>query len=174
MTFDYLAESALTASGQFYSDAVDGASLALVLNDCIRSLQNLDMLKKAFFYGKPYKLDEKYCINEPSGISYPDPDYVHGILGIATEAGELLEALEKVLFEDADLDVTNVMEEVSDCQWYEAMLARKANMTFDDIQRMNIKKLRARFGEKFTEYDAIHRDLVTERAILEDGVSQSK
>jgi NTP pyrophosphatase (non-canonical NTP hydrolase) len=175
MEFDYLAESALTASGKFYTDNVHGDSLARVLNDCISALQNLDKIKKGFFYGKDFTLDEKYTRDlEASGVSYPDPDFVHGILGIATEAGELLEALEKTLFHDAELDVTNVMEEVSDCQWYEAMLARKAGMTFDEIQRMNIKKLRARFGDKFTEYDAIHRNLDAERVILEEGVAQSK
>ncbi len=176
MAFDYLAESALTASGSFHSDKVDPVVLDRVLTDCISSLEALDKIKKALFYGRDVALPEKYTadIEYPLGIDYPNTDVVHGILGVATEAGELLEALKKVLFDDQPLDIVNVFEEVGDCQWYEAMLLRVAAKTFDDVQRNNIDKLRARFGEKFTEYDANNRDLAAERVILEEGLETSQ
>lgn len=172
--FDYLAESALTASDSFHSDNVDPVVLDKVLTDCIQSLQALDMLKKAFFYGKAYAIPARYenTEAEPLGVEYPDTDVVHGIIGVATEAGELLEALYASLFDGKDLDIVNVYEEVGDAQWYEAMLLRKAGKTFDDVQRNNIAKLRKRFGEKFSEYDAKNRDLDAERAILENGLSE--
>ena len=175
-TFDYLAESALTASDQFHSEMVDPEILNRVMVACISSLQELDKLKKAFFYGKPYDIDEKYSqnLNHSCGATYCDTDVVHGILGMATEAGELLEALQATIFADQDLDLVNVFEEIGDSQWYEAMLLRKAGRTFDDVQRNNIDKLRKRFGQKFTEYDAKNRDLDAERAILEAALTGNK
>ena len=171
-TFDYLAESALTASDSFHSDNVDPVVLDNVLRDCIASLQALDMLKKAFFYGKDYTIPAKYENSEaePLGIEYPDTDIVHGIIGVATEAGELLEALYATLFDGKEFDAANCYEEVQDVSWYLAMLLRCTNKTFDDAFRANIAKLRKRFGNKFTEYDAINRDLTAERVIIEDGM----
>jgi hypothetical protein len=40
-------------------------------------------------------------------------------------------------------------------------------MTYEEAMITNIDKLKARFPEKFTEYLAENRDLVTERKILE-------
>jgi hypothetical protein len=42
--------------------------------------------------------------------------------------------------------------------------------TFDECQRINIAKLRQRFPDKFTEYDANNRDLFAERSQLESNV----
>lgn len=172
--FDYLAESALTASDSFHSDKVDPVVLDRVLTDCINALAALDQLKKALFYGKDVgKLPARYVddIDHSLGVEYPDTDVVHGIIGAATESGELLEALYATLFNHKELDIVNVFEEVGDLQWYEAMLLRKAGRTFDDVQRNNIAKLRKRFGDKFTEYDAKNRDLDAERAILESALN---
>jgi NTP pyrophosphatase (non-canonical NTP hydrolase) len=171
--FDYLAESALTASGKFYSDNVDPIILERILTDCIESLQALDKVKKSLFYGKDMgDLPAKYVddIEHSLGVHYPDTDIVHGIIGAATESGELLEALYATLYQEKELDLVNVYEEVGDSTWYLAMLLRKAGRTFDDVFRNNITKLRKRFGEKFTEYDANNRDLDAERTILEDGL----
>lgn len=41
------------------------------------------------------------------------------------------------------------------------------NVNIDDILEKNIKKLKARYGEKFSSDKAINRDLETERKILE-------
>jgi hypothetical protein len=174
--FDYLAESALTASDSFHSDKVDPVVLERVLTDCIDSLQALDALKKALFYGKDVgKLPAKYVddIENSLGVEYPDTDIVHGIIGAATEAGELLEALYAKLYDHKELDLVNVFEEVGDSTWYLALL-RKAGRTFDDVFRNNIDKLRKRFGGKFTEYDAKNRNLVDERAILETGLNTAR
>jgi hypothetical protein len=160
--FDYLAESALTASDSFHSDKVDPIVLERVLADCISSLQALDALKKALFYGKEIgKLPAQYTtdIEHSFGVEYPDTNVVHGIIGAATEAGELLEALYANLFEEKELDMVNIFEEVGDSTWYLAMLLRKAGRTFDDVFRNNIDKLRK------------NRNLVDERAILESGLN---
>jgi NTP pyrophosphatase (non-canonical NTP hydrolase) len=60
------------------------------------------------------------------------------------------------------------MEEVGDCMWDLALILREIDYSFEEVADINIKKLRARYGDKFSEYDAQNRDLDTERAILEE------
>ena len=40
--------------------------------------------------------------------------------------------------------------------------------TFEEIMEKNIEKLKARYGDKFTEKSALNRDLEQERKTLED------
>ena len=94
-------------------------------------------------------------------------DYIHGVIGIATEAGELLEGLRDVL-RGKSMDAVKVEEEVGDAKWYMAILARTFGFLWGNDERKNIAKLRARFPDKFTEYDANNRNLAVEREILED------
>lgn len=38
-----------------------------------------------------------------------------------------------------------------------------------EVFKLNINKLSARYGDKYSDYNAIHRDLVAERAVLQEG-----
>ena len=115
------------------------------------------------------------CNGLPDWISdRPEDDekalnIIHAIIGKATEAGELLEALYATAYRGETFDVVNAGEEIGDGFWYDALLARACGLTFDGIQRTNIAKLRHRFPNAFTEYDANNRDLFGERRILEEG-----
>ena len=46
-------------------------------------------------------------------------------------------------------------------------MADTLGVSFEEIQERNIEKLKARYGEKFTDEKAINRNLETERSILE-------
>lgn len=46
-------------------------------------------------------------------------------------------------------------------------VAERFNFTFEDVLETNIRKLRLRFPQKFTEEKALNRDLINERKILE-------
>jgi NTP pyrophosphatase (non-canonical NTP hydrolase) len=96
-----------------------------------------------------------------------DMNLLHAAMGIGTEAGELLDAFKRKLFYGKGLDVVNIKEEVGDIMWYVAILLRELDLDFEDILDLNIKKLRARFPDKFTESDALNRNLDQERSILE-------
>lgn len=101
-------------------------------------------------------------------ISNPDTiRLLHGAMGLCTESAELLDMLKKHIFYGKPLDLVNAKEEVGDNQWYAGIIIDVLQTTFDEILTVNIEKLRARYPEKFTEKDAIERDLDTERAILE-------
>lgn len=92
---------------------------------------------------------------------------LHGACGIETEAGELLDTMKKHIFYGKDIDTVNIVEEVGDLMWYCAIILDELNVSFEDVMEKNINKLKARYGEKFTETRANTRDLEQERTILE-------
>lgn len=103
-----------------------------------------------------------------SRISKPETiRLLHAAMGLATEAAELLDMLKKHIFYGRQLDMVNAAEEVGDSQWYAGIAIDVMKTTMDDILTMNIDKLKLRYPEKFTESDALNRNLVEERAFLE-------
>lgn len=92
---------------------------------------------------------------------------LHAGIGLATESGEFLDALKKHIFYGKNLDTVNLGEEMGDIFWYCAIVADELGLDFSQVMETNIAKLKARYGDKFTEQAAQHRDLKTEREILE-------
>lgn len=178
---DYIEQAHVTASDKFYGEAVPYEHFEEILSDCISALKRLDVVKKALFYGKfPNRTLGRFrdlsglpsIIAEYSGDLLSDleksTNIIHAILGKATEAGELLEALESTILVGLPFDFANALEEVGDGLWYDALLLKAIGSNFEEAQRVNIAKLRQRFGEKFSEFDANNRDLFEERKILEN------
>jgi NTP pyrophosphatase (non-canonical NTP hydrolase) len=98
-----------------------------------------------------------------------NPDRIlHAALGLATEAGELLDAKKREMFYNKPLDWHNLIEEAGDIFWYLAILCDAMNVSFEEVQRRNIDKLRARYPEKFDTSLAINRNLEKERLALEN------
>ena len=139
-------------------------------NAVISNSELLDSLKKYTFYGKPFA---SILNTPPKNLDTSrlktdtDVDIFHGILGIATEAGELLETLAGFL-QGKDWDSVNLREEIGDVFWYCALIMKRLGLTFDDVCSTNIHKLAKRFPNGFTEFDANNRNLDSEREILED------
>lgn len=175
---DYVNEAIQTKSDQFHGELVSASHVIGVVVGCIAYLQELDKIKKALFYGRAFDhptdgdtVESSQLFAALGGTREQDIDVVHAILGKATEAGELLEAL-KLGMDGQALDRTNLMEELGDGQWYDAILANALGFTFDEVQQINIDKLRGRYPDKFTEYDAQNRDLNAERKVLETNKAQ--
>jgi len=93
---------------------------------------------------------------------------LHAGIGLSTEAGEFLDALKKHIFYGKELDRVNLAEEMGDMFWYLAIACDELGVEFESLMERNIAKLKARYGEKFTEERAEKRDLNTEREILEE------
>lgn len=175
--FDYIEEANVTASNNFHGDKVPLYHFQGVLNDAIKALEALDKIKKALFYGRDLVgLPERHdvvtgCQQLPfkidSELQGRGELILHSIVGKATEVGEQLEQLFDVLFNGVFFDEVNFVEEIGDGQWYDAIGLRAVGVTFDECQRRNIAKLRHRFPNAFTEFDANNRDLFGERRILE-------
>lgn len=174
------------------SDARVVAALIHYLDTFARVSKELDRLKKYFFYGKAL----------PSDFFLPRVDVtptimdrlqnetflrlLHGVLGVCTEAGEMvfdshknsLKGVLPVIRGQAEVDMVNFGEECGDTEWYIAQIIRMANtalplgMSLQQVLQTNIDKLRARYPEKFTTEDALNRDEDAERKILEGEAPQ--
>jgi len=171
---DYLKNSEKTLSTKFYYDEkISEPEVFIALQHFMGAGKNLDIIKKRKFYGKnvesPFDIkDEKFF----NGIVYKR-DYneaeklLHAAIGIGTESSEIIEAVFKAKYQDKQLDVVNIEEELGDLMWYIAILLREYDIDFHKLLQKNIDKLKARYGEKFSEEKANNRDLKTERNILE-------
>jgi NTP pyrophosphatase (non-canonical NTP hydrolase) len=77
-----------------------------------------------------------------------------------------LDAYKKHFAYGKELDTINVGEEIADIMWYISNLCRLLNIDLEEMQQRNIDKLKARFPEKFTQENALNRNLDIERQIL--------
>ena len=91
---------------------------------------------------------------------------IHAVLGLASETGELADALKKHIIYGAALDQLNLFEESGDTQWYLSLAVSALKAHLGDAMERNIAKLKARYGDKFTEHAALNRNLEAERAAL--------
>ena len=94
-------------------------------------------------------------------------DNLHMVLGMQTEAAEIADVYKKTIAYKKPLDFVNIKEEIGDIMWYIANLCNMNGWDLREILATNIAKLEARYPEKFTEENALNRNLKTEREILE-------
>jgi NTP pyrophosphatase (non-canonical NTP hydrolase) len=103
---------------------------------------------------------------EPDAAMYND--ILHAAIGIATEAGELLDPFKKCMFYGKPLDFVNLDEEVGDILWYIAIYAEARGTSILALAERNNRKLKVRYPEKFSTEKAVKRNLGEERQALED------
>lgn len=95
------------------------------------------------------------------------PRIEHAVMGIVTEAGELMDAIKKAKIYGKELDKINIVEELGDLMWYFALLSDELKVTFEEIWDKNIRKLALRYPEKYSHDKALNRTLDKEREELE-------
>lgn len=224
-SFDFVAESMVTASNTFHGDKVSVTEVIGALQTFSAAAERLDRIKKALFYGRDYiPNSSRPSPSRPDedNAAYPIIERVadqliaagnppatgdcscgrggewghdggcpetqnendirknvelafHAIVGVATEAGEMVDAWLNAYMHGKQLDMVNLREEFGDNQWYVAVfLSACSKLTFeheptgfDELHRLVNRKLRGRFPDGFNEFDANNRDLVKERRILE-------
>ena len=97
---------------------------------------------------------------------------LHAAMGLSTEAGEILDVIKRHAFYGKELcylDLVNLLEEAGDVSWYLMgilldELGKQLELA-DPINSClvgNIAKLKARYGERFNEFGALHRDVIAE------------
>ena len=92
---------------------------------------------------------------------------LHAMMGIQTESGEFTDALKRFIFYGEPVDKVNLGEELGDLFWYIAIACDELGISFEQVWEKNIAKLKARYGEKFSEAAALERNLPVERKTLE-------
>lgn len=70
---------------------------------------------------------------------------IHMAIGVAGEAGELLDAVKKEVIYDKPLDVENVIEELGDLEFYMEGLRQSLGITREQTLEANIAKLGVRY-----------------------------
>lgn len=72
-------------------------------------------------------------------------------LGLAGEAGEFANIVKKKTAHGHDIGKNEMADELGDVLWYLAEAATASGLTLDEIAVMNVKKLKARYPEGFSE-----------------------
>lgn len=115
-----------------------------------------------------WKEYQKEAFRTNANLGDEQADNLHMVLGMLTEIGELADVFKKNMVYGKEIDWVNVKEEIFDLMWYVAGFCEFNNIDFEKGLDTNIKKLRARYPEKFTKENARNRDLSVEREILEN------
>jgi NTP pyrophosphatase (non-canonical NTP hydrolase) len=85
-----------------------------------------------------------------TALVHPDPllDRNILVLGIAGEAGEVVEKWKKIMaYKDGQMDDADIQEmskELGDVMWYIAVFAHNLGLSFEDVMQQNISKLKSR------------------------------
>lgn len=152
--------------------------IPIIAQEVIRLSHLADTLKRAVFYGK--ELNPWLLLSRLGDVSITVPptqpsltvtkeqiDLLHAAMGCVTEAGEVLQTVVDHVFQGKPLDAVNLKEEVGDLEWYQALALKTIGCSLQEALQANINKLRARYGEKFSQEKALNRDLDKEREVLE-------
>lgn len=83
---------------------------------------------------------------------------LHAAVGIAGEAGEVVDAVKKAWAYGKPLDKTNLVEELGDVMFYVQAMANTIGVSMEEITAANVAKLSKRYptGE-FTQHHAAAR-----------------
>ena len=71
-------------------------------------------------------------------------------MGLAGEAGEVIDYLKKYVGHGHDIDREHVKKELGDVLWYISEIATALNLNLQEIAMINAEKLRKRYPEGFT------------------------
>lgn len=177
--FDYQAEADKTCSPHWNPQNVEFYAFRRTLVQFIDLCGVLNVYYKIMLRGKT---PEDFNMKPPAeslslagyGGTIPanEIDLVHGILGSATEVGELAEILLD-LVDGKPADRVNAIEEVGDMRWFLNRVLRWAGSTDLQCEMGNIDKLHGRHGSSFNVFRDANRDLERERERLEIAVDRN-
>lgn len=93
--------------------------------------------------------------NGPELASYDK--LINGVMGLCGEAGECIDVVKKMMFQQHELDTDKLIEELGDVLWYCAELATGLGVTLEEVAQRNIDKLRRRYPEGFDAERSMNR-----------------
>lgn len=81
----------------------------------------------------------------------------HYAIGIASEAGELLDAIKRFTIYSKPLDLRNVVEELGDLEFFLEAMRQSLTLTRDEVINQNMVKLSRRYPDVYTDELAAQR-----------------
>lgn len=128
----------------------------VLIQEAIRTVnqaERLDKAKKQAVYNKLQGIRATGInladVSDPyvkTHIDAKQADLLHMAIGIAGEAGELLDAVLSHILNAEPLDLENVIEELGDLEFYSEGLRQNQNITREETISHNISKLSVRYG----------------------------
>jgi NTP pyrophosphatase (non-canonical NTP hydrolase) len=89
------------------------------------------------------------------------------VMGLTTEANEIVYNIQKAMFRDTEIDVPNIKEELGDVMWYVGEIINQLDLDFNEILNLNVEKLQKRYSNGFNPHESVARDTTEERKIFE-------
>ena len=86
-----------------------------------------------------------------------DMHLLHMAVGVAGEAGELIDAIKKYVIYRKDLDRDNVIEELGDLEFFMEGLRQGLGITREETLEANIQKLGKRYQDGYSDKAAQNR-----------------
>lgn len=83
---------------------------------------------------------------------------INSVMGLCGESGEAIDIVKKWLAQGHPLDREHLEKELGDIAWYLAEAATALDIPLEQVFEGNIRKLRARYPEGFTEECSLKRD----------------
>ena len=97
---------------------------------------------------------------------------IHMVMGITGEAGELDDAVKKVVIYMKPIDRENVVEELGDLEFYMEGLRQELGITREETLEHNVAKLGKRYQDhQYTDQQAIER---ADKQLRERGVDPNQ
>lgn len=82
---------------------------------------------------------------------------INGVMGLCGESGEVIDLVKKHLSQGHPLNREAIAKELGDVAWYLAETAHILGYPLEDIFRMNLEKLSARYPDGFSTECSLHR-----------------
>ena len=93
-----------------------------------------------------------------SQLTASDCNLLHMAIGVAGEAGELLDAIKRPTIYRKHIDMDNVIEELGDLEFFMEGLRQELGISREETLRSNMTKLGVRYKDnKFTDEAAQQR-----------------
>lgn len=83
---------------------------------------------------------------------------LNAAMGLSGESGELIDLFKKNMFQGHELNISKVVDELSDILWYCAEMSEGLRMDLSEIAEYNIAKLKKRYPDGFDSEKSIYRE----------------
>jgi NTP pyrophosphatase (non-canonical NTP hydrolase) len=86
-----------------------------------------------------------------------DTRLMHAALGIAGEAGEVVDLIKKSVINGRPMDVVELKKELGDLEFYLTLLRSACDIDREVVLEMNIMKLRDRYPDGYSDVASMNR-----------------
>jgi NTP pyrophosphatase (non-canonical NTP hydrolase) len=117
----------------------------------------------------PDEYKKKVLQTESTLFQTPNIRLLHGALGCATEAGEIVDLIKRHCYYDINFIEDNLIEELGDLLWYIAIMADELDISFEELMEMNIKKLQTRYSKRFDKKACENRNYEKEMEAMKNA-----